>query len=287
LDDAHSSSLIPVFFVVCLASPRLSSHSLRAHLMSSSAPSLSASQLAFLNREGFVLLAERTFICSPGVVASKQVALVLGMAFISESYAAEGAAAAQQGTTVAVVRDRARLLELEKMGTSVISFNSENTAVQCSPQRHLHARFDRRAVSELIKTFGTKGQLALDAIYGDYFRFPTAYMRAAFHSFLRSMLPELIQQGVMGIDTQLILPNLRGEDLFTEARAKTAFKRSERPNCCGLSFEPITAQQNPLFVATERVADETVLGGYSNESELEQLHPTHPFMRIRIRFASC
>jgi hypothetical protein len=254
--------------------------------MSSSAPSLSAAQQEFFNREGFVLLAERTVICSPGVDASKQVALALGMAFISESYAAEGAAAAQQGTTVGVVRDRARLLELAQMGTSVISLNSANTAEQCSPQRHLHARFDRRAVSELIDNFGKDGRLALDAIYGDYFRFPTAYMRDAFHSFLRSMLPELIQQGVMGIDTQLILPNLRGEDLFAEVRAKTAFKRSERPDCC-ICFEPITARQNPLFVATECVTDKTVLGGYSNESELEQLNPVHPFMRIRIRFASC
>jgi hypothetical protein len=206
--------------------------------------------------------------------------LVLGMAFVRKSFAKPSDAKSK--TTIAALRDRARLLELEKAGNFIIvSLNKDQIADQCNPQRHLYAHFDRRAVGELIKTFGTKGQLALDAIYADYFRFPGAYLREAYEPFLRSMLPELIARGVMDLHTQLIIPNLAG--LLDGIRVQV-FKRPEGLPDCSLSLEPIVANDYPLFVATTAAegASPDAFGGFINAREIEQLDAAHPFVRIRI-----
>jgi hypothetical protein len=232
----------------------------------SSAP-LTADQLESLERDGFVLLyARRASDLIPTT-------LVLGMAYFSESHAAVAAAAERQGTTTAGLRDRARLLQLEELtGHRIVSMNDVHTAAQCERGQHLQGRFDRRAVDEL------EGRLVLGAIYGDYFRFPGAYMRNSYGEFLRSMLPALIEKGVIGVCSQLILPNL--ERLFSDVETKL-FKLPAGGQC-RLTFEPLVAADNPLFVATEAIHDKTVLGGYSNQLELTQLDSTHPFMLLRI-----
>jgi hypothetical protein len=211
--------------------------------------------------------------------------LVLGMAFISASYAAEGAASEKQGTTNAGVRDRARLLELQRLsGETIISMNNVHLAKQCEQQRHLYARFDRRAVSELIDNFGKDGRLVLDAIYADYFRFPTAYMRDAYSEFLRSMLPALIASGVIGVGTQLIMPNLAGLLDAMRAGPKRMFQRPAGLPSCRLSFVLIAADDYPLYVATTsaEVAFPDAFGAFSNAREIDQLDAVLPFVRIFI-----
>jgi hypothetical protein len=211
--------------------------------------------------------------------------LVLGMAFISASYAVEGAASEKQGTTNAGVRDRARLLELEQLsGHKIVSMNDVHSVEQCEPGQHLQARFDRRAVGELIGEFGQDGWLALDAIYADYFRFPTAYMRDAYSDFLRSMLPALISSGVMGVGTQLIMPNLAGLLDAMRADTKRLFQRPAGLPNCRLAFELIAADENALYVATTAAegASPDAFGGFTNAREIEQLDTAHPFVRIRI-----
>jgi hypothetical protein len=206
--------------------------------------------------------------------------LVLGMAFVCNNFAEQSDAKSQ--TTIAALRDRARLLELEKAGNfRIVSLNKDQTANQCNPQRHLFAHFDRRAVGELIKTFGTKGQLSMDAIYADYFRFPGAYLRDAYEPFLRSMLPELIARGVMDLHTQLIIPNFAG--LLDGIRVQV-FKRAGGLPDCRLSLEPIVANDYPLFAATTAAegASPDAFGGFTNAHEIERLHAAHPFVRICI-----
>ncbi len=211
--------------------------------------------------------------------AKPQETLVLGMAFVREDYGDS----ARAETTIAVLRDRARLLQLEE-GRAIISLNHTHTAEQCTPKRHLYARFDRRAVGELVEKFGKGGALALDAIYGDYFRFPGAYMRDAYSEFLRSMLPTLIDRGVMAPHTLLILPNLEG--LF-KALERATFRRPSdampavHSQPCWLRFDPLTAAEYPLYAVTQRV-DQQMLGGFSNEREIEQLHPVHPFVSLQV-----
>ena len=196
--------------------------------------------------------------------------LVLGMAFVKEDYAEPGAA--RTDTSIAAMRDRARLLQLEKEGRSIITFNNNNAADQCAPHLHIQARFDQRAVGELIDSFGGAGQLTFDAIYADYFRFPSEYMRVVYGEFLRSMLPALIKRGVMTSRTELILPNLKG--LVGEL---PPFASPQGP--VQLQRTPISAADYPLFVATQKVAAEE-LGAYKNEKQLEQLDPKHPFLRL-------
>jgi hypothetical protein len=211
-------------------------------------------------------------------------ALVLGMAFISAEQATSAAANERSGTTNAGKRDRERLLLLMQAGYRIISMNHSHSAAECEPRQHLSAYFDRRAVAGVIELFG---QGALDFIYGDYFRFPSAYLHGAYTPFLSSMLPELIRVGVMGPHTQLILPNPANSTLFDEIRDKEFVRRllgnpSVTLPSCRLTCEPIPAHKNPLFVVTEQLQliGHEALGGFTNAGQIEALHSTHPFVRI-------
>jgi hypothetical protein len=209
--------------------------------------------------------------------------LVLGMAYVNAEYGHQRHA--HVATSIAVVRDRARLTALEQAGHKIISLNHTHSAEQCLPHRHLHACFDRRAAKELAETFGKgKPGWVLRHVFCDYFRFPTQYMRGAYGSFLSSMLPALISGGLMTHASELVLPNLRGLCAALEG------KQFQRPNLpatnsplqpCFLDFLPLLAKQYALFTSTSGVPSEE-LGGYSNSGELKQLHPTHPFVRIRL-----
>jgi hypothetical protein len=207
--------------------------------------------------------------------------LVLGMAYVNEEYGQQRHA--HVATSIAVVRDRARLTALERAGHKIISLNHTHSAAQCHPNRHLHACFDRRAAKELAETFGKgKPGWVLSHIFCDYFRFPTQYMRGAYGSFLSSMLPALISGGLMTHASELVLPNLRGLCASLEGKQ---FQRPNSPDSplqpCFLDFLPLLAKQYALFTSTSGVPSEE-LGGYSNSGELKQLHPTHPFVRIRL-----
>ena len=98
------------------------------------------------------------------------------------------------------------------------------------------------------------------------------------------MMPALISGGLMTHASELVLPNLKGLCASLEG------KQFQRPNSpatnsplrpCFLDFLPLRAKQYALFTSTSGVPSEE-LGGYSNSSELKQLHPTHPFVRIRL-----
>lgn len=215
--------------------------------------------------------------------------LVLGMAFVRDSFPTASAS----GTTVAVLRDRTRLCALEAAGYSVVSANDTHTAEQCLPHSHCHVTFTRRAVSSVRATLsqlagepGRPQQLA--AIYGDYFRFPSAYMEKAYAPFLRDMLPELISQGLMGSHTQLILPNLADLQPLFIAAAGVRYPRPDGLPHCGLTVRAIPAEDYPLWVITEALPANQlhVFGGYTHAQQTQQLHPTHPFVLIALATAA-
>lgn len=192
----------------------------------------------------------------PPLARDPGLTLVLGMAFVNESFVSSSKA--QSGTSIAVVRDRARLLELKKMGHEIITLNKDNTPEQCAPQPHVHAAFSRLAVNELLQLCQGRG---LRAIYADYIRFPGAY-NEAYRSFLKDMLPAMIDKGLVGPSTQLII--LNKEDLFQTCPALSAFTRS-----------PLDAADYPLYAATDKV-DQEQLGAYTNQTA--SLPATRPFV---------
>jgi len=209
--------------------------------------------------------------------------LVLGMAYVNSSYGTR----ARPETTIAVLRDRARLQALEEHGhPDPISLNHTHTAEQCAPKRHLCANFGSRAVKELLASFGPdcgRDDFFLRHVYCDYFRFPGEYMRGAYGSFLSSMLPALISQGLITHESDIVVPNLSGlhEGLDGKQFQRPCAKGSSALIPCYLDFCPLLAEQYPLYAATSCV-DSYDLGGYSNAVELKQLHASHPFVRIRL-----
>ena len=197
--------------------------------------------------------------------------LVLGMTFVNDSYRDTAA----DGTTSAPLRDRARLIGLEATGRDIISMNMAQTAAECAPHKHLQGHFGRRPVRELIEKFGADGRLVLDEIFCDYVRFPAGYMLQAYGPVVREMIPALVQSGVMGPHTQLILPNYPG--LLDSLVASDEY-----------TAEPIAAEEYPLYVVTG--ATDGALPGSTNEHEIEQLQTLDqvtgelslPFVRFRL-----
>lgn len=218
--------------------------------------------------------------------------LILGMAFVSAEF--EAMSVARPGTTVSAVRDRARLLELQRKNPhmKIITLNDNQTAEQCAPAQHVHAKFDQRSAKELKGLFSSSFRY----IYCDYFRFPGEYMRGAYGSFMRSMLPKLIELGLMSFDTELIMPNLSGllkelqhvrlmsstTSTSLDASAASSSKATTMTTQpCFLHYTSLAAADYPLYAATDRIAPDT-LGGFTNLQEIVQLDQLSPFMTIRL-----
>jgi hypothetical protein len=212
----------------------------------------------------------------------RQLVLVLGMAFVTAAYAAGAKAGARSETSSAPARDRARLIQLmlDHPEMRLVTLNNNQTAADCAPQRHLAAYFDRKAVPELKKMVAGA---PFKFIFADYFRFPVDYMRSAYGPFTRSLLPALIENGLMDEHTALIMPNLPG--LFA-GMAGHAYERPtpEAPPCY-LCFEPLQPNDYALYVATNHLAAD-LLDGYTNEGQLRSLLSCSPFVSITLTLSS-
>lgn len=219
--------------------------------------------------------------------------LILGMAFVSAEY--ESMSVARLDTTISALRDRARLLQLqlEQPQMKIITCNNNQSAKECEPQRHLKGGFDQRLAKELQESFSSI--IFFHHIYLDYFRFPGAYMNEAYGPFVRSMLPKLIELGLMSFEqgTQLIMPNL--PTLLQQLQQKqyvrlipstaTSLDASMKTTTqqCFLHFTSLTAADYPLYAATDRVETQPdTLGGFKNNEQITQLHSVSPFVSIRI-----
>jgi hypothetical protein len=215
------------------------------------------------------------------------VALVLGMAFLNESRKTAPAS----GTSVASHRDRARLLKLQEEGYDIISMNKDTVVEHCSPHVHLQSSFSHRAVADLKQLV----QRPLSFIFADYFRFPSEYLLQSYIPFLRDMLPKLITEGLVTVDTQMIIPWLplgsasdASERDFRRILDST-FRSGNAPKqlLCGsdptnyMLFEPIKSDDYPLYTVTEAVGQKD-LGNYQNFRQLKSLDPNRPFLRMRL-----
>jgi hypothetical protein len=213
--------------------------------------------------------------------------LVIGVAFVNEIEAQSKPAA---DTSIAGTRDRARLIELEKMGHEVISMNDGISEEKCLPNAHLHGSFSKRVVPDLLTKL--HGKIPLKFIFGDYFRFRTVYLVQAYSSFLREMLPQLVMDGVVGLETQVIIPWLPlsenahyMEDVVKECFAKALsfeiYAPKEFPSGKHkryILYKPIKAAEYPLYRAAEKVGK--YLGNYENSTQLQYLDSSYPFLLL-------
>ena len=118
----------------------------------------------------------------------------------------------------------------------------------------------------------------LDAVYLDYFRFPGAYIEI-YGGLIRNLLPALIRGGLVAPNhTRIILPNRKDLINLVNEQQKHMYLQ-----------HPITADDYPLCVATNRVAameeDSQLLGGYTLESEIKHagLDAAFPFVRLLLQ----
>ena len=230
---------------------------------------------------------------APAAASSTQNVLLLGMAFVTAEYAAAAQRTADVGTTSAPARDRARLLQLQAAHSQMhlITLNQDIDANHCMAKQHVRGAFGQRVAKELRDTFGDS--FVFHRIFLDYFRFPSEYMRGAYSSFLKEMLPKLVGLGLFGVDSQLVVPNLpelldsslrgikfeRPASLMEGQAAASTTKKPTTP--CYLRFDPLAAADYPLYAATDLISADT-LGGYSNSQEIAQLDKDSPFIRVRL-----
>ena len=220
--------------------------------------------------------------------------LVLGMAYVSAAF--EDACVVRSETTASPLRDRARLqkLQAENPHFRFITQNDNQTSEQCKGQRHLKGKFDQRSAKELRDTFQSSnpsGPLVFSHIMADYFRFPGEYMRTAYVPFMRSMLPKLVELGLMDSATQLVLPNLPTllHALLHVKLRRPLHNGADSPEPwgvrghepCFLHFAPLPAEDYLLYAVTSRIAPAT-LGGFQNSQEISQLSKRCPFVTLTL-----
>ena len=188
--------------------------------------------------------------------------LVLGMAFVTEVFARLAAQHARQSTSNPYHRDRARLLALSER-YDVLTMNADAEERHCEPGQHCQAYWSRRGALSMVQRFPSFARL--DMVLLDYFRFPGEYMRTAYGCVFRDVLPTLRAEGMVTDATIIVVPHL--DPIFL------------RPLGTSRRVEPISAQNNPLFVATEQV-EQKDLGDFTNDSQVLQLHSLLPFVRV-------
>lgn len=215
-----------------------------------------------------------------------QAVLVLGMAFVTAAYAESAVAHAAAGTTDSHARDRARLLLLRDALAPLHVVSCSDLEQHVEPAHHVAARYGTRA-STSIRDFLAQHALSprLDRIYLDYFRFPSAYMLVAYTDFLVHMLPRLLEVGALSLDSHLVVPNLPALLRHTPIRARLLdaghppLPMHGQPLPVHLTIALLPAADYPLYALTDQI-HATLLGGYTNPSQIAQLQADHPFARI-------
>jgi hypothetical protein len=154
----------------------------------------------------------------------------------------------------------------------VISMNDVHAPHQCEPGHHVQGSFGHRVVPDVKALLGDQ---ALKMIIGDYVRFPTEYMRAAYLNFFKSMLAALLKHGLIDTSTVIVMPNLDG--LVNQQKLTGPAGKAWK-----LSMTRLQANQNPLYVATEGLGDD-VMGGITNQGELRSLNSEAPFVAVTLQ----
>ena len=213
-------------------------------------------------------------------INKKTYVLVLDMAFVNSSFGE--ASFIRDEATLAALRDRERLLQLETMlgreYVDIISCNNTQTDEDCKPHKHYKGEWSTtRWVDGLTKAYS---QLVggCESIYFDYFRSPT-FNGESYSSFFRCSFIKLIEAGIMTQRTELIVPNYVGQGINSD------LVHVER-ELLKLKYRLIRTRLHqtgyPLFAVTEAMHDDDVIGGYNNTEELQGLALDAPFIRLKI-----
>ena len=216
--------------------------------------------------------------------------LALGFAFITQEVATQLQATQSSDLTNPYLRDRARLLALQKVEAPacVISANLDRPENECESLKHLQGDFTRSSFDQKLKNLllkrhahrSVKQTEEIVTIFCEYLRMPQIYMRLAFKPLLLGGFQRWKSEGLIQAETVIYTPNLVSltED---DEEVKAALNRD-------FVVERITALQNPLFAASETVDPEIIGMCYSNNcskhaEHIQQLHPEFPFLKIQCK----
>lgn len=185
----------------------------------------------------------------------KTIELVIGMAYWNQEYV-DGFKNTKD-TDPAPVRDRIRLIELERVRGNNVAIISVNDALEeiCEINRHISISYGERAVNTIVNKL--KNQFfdhKIKAIYFDWIRFPAAY-EAEVYPLAFNMLMPMVKAGVINSDTELFL-----------RQTKTVHDLVQRhiPNA---NIDHINNENNPLWLATENIKYK--LKTYTNTDDLK------------------
>jgi hypothetical protein len=169
------------------------------------------------------------------------------------------------------------LLQLQKEAPekTIITMCDDMEASHCAPQPHISAKFNSDGVSALRQLLSARG-VCLSAIYADYIHLSHAQTNVYACFFMQMMLPLLLADGIMRVDTQLFMPNVLPVREVGERIVRARESSDHKPS---LLCTPIAAGEFPLFAAIQKM-DERHLGADMHRTELGQLDPEHPFLRF-------
>lgn len=196
------------------------------------------------------------------------IVLVCGMAFVNNEY--EVKSRITNGVTSAVLRDRARLLRLEKNHKlNIITMNDTHSETICEPKKHICGSFSARTIKNNYDFL--KENAPLKSIFLDYFRFPSSYMIKAYKPFITEMIPALLEKSAIDLSTEITLPNFPPLMTILENQKLFSFK----------IIRFLDAKEYILFSETEFI-DSEYLGGYKNVEQIKQLDKIKPFVVITV-----
>ena len=166
--------------------------------------------------------------------------LVLGMAFVSATCAAQSTRHAFAGTSSSAARDRARLLQLQQLppGYVIVTWCDSRSVEDCEEGRHFYSSFGARAAER----FAREHPIPFDMVLTDYVRFPAGYMQKAYGNVaFADCLLALRKHNIITPHTQIFLPN--HPDLTSTISALTSRSHGT----------VVPATHNPLYLASAAV----------------------------------
>jgi hypothetical protein len=212
--------------------------------------------------------------------------LAVGMAFTNAKYEAQSAKAAA-GTTRAPLRDRLRLLALSKAGHDIVSLNldippSDGELNAARESRHVMGSISTGVVRDLAgvdersaSDRPTPPARAFGAVFLDYFRFPSTYLREFVRPFVTSMLPEMInRQLLLPKRSVVVVPNCQSNDVQLDAASHGLIDTlaaltlgyphhvaAHQRKRVYLLYAPLRAEEYELYKVTNTV-DKAALGDF-------------------------
>jgi hypothetical protein len=207
--------------------------------------------------------------------------LAVGMAFTNAKYEAQSAKAAA-GTTRAPLRDRLRLLALSKAGHDIVSLNldippSDGELNAARESRHVMGSISTGVVRDLAgvdersaSDRPTPPARAFGAVFLDYFRFPSTYLREFVRPFVTSMLPEMInRQLLLPKRSVVVVPNCgelhESQSMIDTLAALTLgyphHVAAHQRKRVYLLYAPLRAEEYELYKVTNTV-DKAALGDF-------------------------